>query len=106
MKTDKSRLGAYIMRLIDNTNSYPHLVAQQLAHTDTNYIKVYSLGSTTVIFTRAQGHDELLFTNERRNIKDPEIAFALDKLSNVAFKDVNVIRGDKLAEVSLTTEEI
>lgn len=94
------------MRLIDNTNSYPHLVAQQLAHTDTNYIKVYSLGSTTVIYTRAASHDELLFTNDKRNIKDAEIAFALDKLANVAFADVNVIHGDKLAEVSLATEEL
>ncbi|WP_179395115.1 DUF1827 family protein [Lacticaseibacillus absianus] len=91
------------MRLIDITNSYPHLVAQQLAHTDTTYIKLYSLGNVTVVYTRAPGHDELLFTSETRNIKDAEIAFALQKLCGVEFNDVTVIRGDKIAEVSLDT---
>ncbi|WP_262316121.1 DUF1827 family protein [Lacticaseibacillus parakribbianus] len=89
------------MRLIDITNSYPHLVTQQLAHTDATYIKVYSLGNVTVIFTKAPTHDELLFTSDTRNIKDAEIAFALEKLCGVAFNDATVIRGDKLAEVTL-----
>ncbi|MFD1429431.1 MULTISPECIES: DUF1827 family protein [Lacticaseibacillus] len=89
------------MRLIDVTNSYPNLVAQQLANTDTKFIKIYSLGSTTVIYTKAPTHTELLFTSETRNIKDTEIAFALEKLCSVKFKDVQVIRGDRLAEVSL-----
>lgn len=93
------------MRLIDVTNSYPHLVSQQLAHTDTEYVKVYSLGSTTVVFTQAQTHDELLFTNETRNIKNVEIDFTLGKLASVSIRDVNVLFGDKLAEVSLPAEK-
>lgn len=93
------------MRLIDVTNSYPHLVSQQLAHTNTAYVKVYSLGSTTVVYTQAPTHDELLFTNETRNVKNVEIAFALEKLSGVGINDVTVIHGDKLAEVSLTTTQ-
>ncbi|WP_461213007.1 DUF1827 family protein [Lacticaseibacillus sp. GG6-2] len=93
------------MRLIDITNSYPHLVAQQLAHTDAQFVKVYSLGNTTVIYTQAATHDELLFTNEARNIQDAELRFTLDKLYHVDLADVTVVRGDKLAEISLHSRQ-
>lgn len=89
------------MRLIDVTNSYPHLVQEQLAHTDTSYVKVYSLGATTVIYTRASTHDEMLFTNETRRIKKVEIDFALEYLAGVKAQDVDIVFGDKYAEVSL-----
>lgn len=92
------------MRLIDITNSYPHLVAQQLAHTDTQFVKVYSLGSTTVVYTQAATHDELLFTNETRNVQDAELAFTLEKLCGIGLKDVDVVRGPKLAEISLNSQ--
>ncbi|MCI1985668.1 MAG: DUF1827 family protein [Lactobacillus sp.] len=89
------------MRLIDITNSYPQLVAEQLANTDTQYLKVYSLGSTTVVYTRAATHDELLFTNETRNIQNAELTFALAKLCGVTLDSVRVVRGPKLAELTL-----
>ncbi|MFD1484104.1 DUF1827 family protein [Lacticaseibacillus baoqingensis] len=93
------------MRLIDITNSYPHLVAEQLAHTDTQYLKVYSLGSTTVVYSRAKTHDELLFTNDTRNIQDAELEFALAKLCGAALASVTVVRGPKLAEITLHTKQ-
>lgn len=89
------------MRLVDITNSYPHLVAQQLENTDAEYVKVYTLGAITIVYTKAPTHDELLFTSESRNIKNAEIAFALKTLCDVEFKDVDVIRGERLAEISL-----
>lgn len=93
------------MRLIDITNSYPHLVSQQLAHTDTQYVKVYSLGATTVVYTQAPTHDELLFTNETRNVQDQELRFTLEKLCDVTLDEVTVVRGPRLAEISLNSRQ-
>ena len=39
------------MHLIDITNTYKDLVAKQLATTSSEYIKVYSLGTTTVLYS-------------------------------------------------------
>lgn len=94
-----------MMRLIDVTNSYAHLVSQQLSHTDTEYVKVYSLGSTTVVYTRAAKHDEVLFTNDTRNVKDREIQFVLQKLCGVDIHDVTIIRGERMAEISLNSTQ-
>ncbi|MGO1812836.1 MAG: DUF1827 family protein, partial [Lacticaseibacillus paracasei] len=53
------------MRLINVTNSFRNLVSQQLSGTDARLVKVFSLGQTTVVYTEAPSHIELLFTNER-----------------------------------------
>ncbi|KRM72454.1 DUF1827 family protein [Lacticaseibacillus brantae] len=89
------------MRLIDVTNSFANLVSQQLAHTDAQTVHVYSLGQTTVIFTKAQNHSELLLTNEKRNIQKAEVAFAIEKLTDLNSDQVSVIYGPKLAEISI-----
>ena len=89
------------MRLIDVTNSYAYLVSQQLAHTDAQAVHVYSLGQTTVIFTKAKAHSELLLTNDKRNIQKAEVAFALEKLTDLTSDQVSVIYGPKLAEISI-----
>lgn len=68
------------MRLINVTNSFRNLVSQQLSGTDARLVKVFSLGQTTVVYTEAPSHIELLFTNERRNIQRAEIAFTLERL--------------------------
>lgn len=91
------------MRLIDVTNSYAHLVSQQLANTNAQLVQVYSLGQTTVVFTESPHHQELLFTNERRNIQDREIDFALTELTGKSIDEVDVLRSRHLAEVSLRT---
>lgn len=91
------------MRLIDVTNSYAHLVSQQLANTNAHLVQVYSLGQTTVVFTESPHHQEVLFTNERRNIQDSEINFALKELTGKSIHDVEVLRSRHLAEVSLRT---
>ncbi len=93
------------MRLIDVTNSYAHLVSQQLANTNAQLVQVYSLGQTTVVFTESPHHQELLFTNERRNIQDSEIEFALRELTSKNLDDVKVLRSRHLAEVTLRTTE-
>lgn len=96
-----SWIGVESMRLIDITNSYSHLVAQQLSATDAQFVKVYSLGPTTVVYTQAPAHQEILLTNERRNILDAEIDYVLDKLCKAKQNEVDLVRGHHLAEVSI-----
>ncbi|WP_127848263.1 DUF1827 family protein [Lacticaseibacillus hulanensis] len=93
------------MRLIDVTNSYAHLVSQQLANTNAQLVQVYSLGQTTVVFTESPHHQEVLFTNERRNIQNGEIDFTLKELAGKGIKDVKVLRSRHLAEVTIRTPE-
>ncbi|KRO16704.1 hypothetical protein IV56_GL000978 [Lacticaseibacillus saniviri JCM 17471 = DSM 24301] len=64
-------------------------------------MKVFSLGQTTVVFSEALKHRELLFTNDKRNIQPAEIDFTLDKLLSVDRSQANVIMGHHLAEVSV-----
>ena len=69
--------------------------------TDARLVKVFSLGQTTVVYTEAPSHIELLFTNERRNIQREEIAFTLDRLLKKSIGDVTPIMGHHLAEVTV-----
>lgn len=41
------------MKIINTTNSHPHLVQSQLANTDAFLVETYSAGNTDVIFTQA-----------------------------------------------------
>ena len=64
------------MKLIDITNSHSQLVNEQLANTDAYFIKVYSLGQTTVFYADAATHRDIVILNKKRRIKDVEIEFA------------------------------
>ncbi|WP_125981960.1 DUF1827 family protein [Loigolactobacillus iwatensis] len=90
------------MKLIDVTNSYVDVVTNQLNSTDAHHVRVYSLGNTTVIFTKATNHDEILLTNRSRNIQESEIDFVLDQLVHLTQAEVKPIISDKLAEISIT----
>ena len=68
------------MKLIDVTNSHADLVREQLANTDAQFVKVYSLGQTTVIFTGAATHEDVIILNKNRRVKQSEIDFVLTKL--------------------------
>ena len=61
------------MKLIDITNSHSQLVNEQLANTDAYFIKVYSLGQTTVFYADAATHRDIVILNRKRRIKDVEI---------------------------------
>ena len=63
------------MKLIDITNSHSQLVNEQLANTDAYFIKVYSLGQTTVFYADAATHRDIVILNRKRRIKDVEIEF-------------------------------
>ena len=92
------------MKLIDITRSHSEMVNEQLANTDANFVKVYSLGQTTVIYTGAPTHQDIIILNKHRRIQQKEIDFVANRL----FKDQSdfeIIRCDYFVELSISTEE-
>lgn len=75
------------MRLINVTNSYKRLVSQQLAATAATYVKVYSLGKTTVLDSRSSKERELLLKNDHRHVQQAEIDFVLKELAGLDSTD-------------------
>ncbi|WP_281829905.1 MULTISPECIES: DUF1827 family protein [Lactobacillus] len=74
------------MHLIDVTNSYAELVHSQLNTTDATYVKVYSLGNTSVIYTESQDSIGIALENHDRRILEKEVEFVINRL----VKDPNV----------------
>lgn len=68
------------MHLIDVTNSYAQLVQNQLNSTDAQYVKVYSLGNTSVVYTETPDEIEIVLENHDRRIRDDEIQFVINRL--------------------------
>ncbi len=68
------------MHLIDVTNSYAELVHSQLNTTDAIYVKVYSLGNTSVIYTESKKAIGIALENHDRRIRENEIAFVIRRL--------------------------
>ncbi len=90
------------MKLVDVTNSYSQLVSSQLDNTDANFVKVYSLGKTNVVFTQAPGHNEIVIVNETRRVRQVEIDFVIEKLiAEENRASINIIRMDELVEISI-----
>lgn len=91
------------MKLIDVTNSYRDLVNKQLESTDASYVKIYSLGKTTVIYTKATTHNEIVIVNKHRNVSSTEIDTIVRYLIDPAEKvnNLNMIQSKGLVEISL-----
>ena len=94
------------MKLIDVTNSHARLVQNQLESTDAQLVKVYSLGNTTVTYTDAPRHIEILFINRTRNVRSDEIEFVKDSFTrkyNLDFtrQNIDVIQLKGAVEISL-----
>ena len=68
------------MHLIDVTNNYSDLVHSQLNTTDANYVKVYSLGNSSVVYTETDSDIEIVIENHDRKIKDEEVEFLIRRL--------------------------
>ncbi|PIN31342.1 hypothetical protein CUC13_08845 [Bifidobacterium animalis subsp. lactis BB-12] len=68
------------MHLIDVTNNYSDLVQSQLNTTDTNYVKVYSLGNTSVIYTESKNAIGIALENRDRRVREDEIVFIIKRL--------------------------
>lgn len=89
------------MKLIEVTNSYTALVHNQLENTDAVFIKVFSLGPTTVIFSGARTHQDIILQNKKRNVKQSEIQYAIEHILEADPKDVEIFSSPHLVEVSL-----
>lgn len=68
------------MHLIDVTNTYSDLVQNQLNSTSAQYIKVYSLGNSSVVYTETDSDIEIVIENHDRKIKDEEVEFLIHRL--------------------------
>ena len=79
------------MHLIDITNTYKDLVAKQLAATSSEFIKVYSLGTTTVLYSEAAKKIEIVMENHDRPITQDEVSFVINRL----------IKGDPIYNITI-----
>lgn len=61
------------MKLINTTNSSQILVQNQLNNTDAFLVETFSAGNTSVVFTQAPLHYEILISNKHRAIQEKEI---------------------------------
>lgn len=94
------------MKLINVTNSHSRLVRNQLENTDAELVKVYTAGNTTVIYTVAPAHDEILVINKKRNLRSDEILeiknYFLRKMSKTPDDaNVSMIEEPGFAEISI-----
>lgn len=69
-----------LMHLIDITNSYKDLVQSQLNTTDATFVKVYSLGNTSVIYTESQKAIGIALENHDRRVRENEVEFVIKRL--------------------------
>ncbi|EAN10088.1 conserved hypothetical protein [Enterococcus faecium DO] len=65
------------MKLVNVTNSHSRLVLNQLENTDAHLVKVYTAGNTTIVYTEAPEHNEILLINDKRKIQPKEIEDAI-----------------------------
>ena len=93
------------MKLIDITNSHTQLVNEQLANTDAFYIKVYSLGQTTVFYADAATHRDIVILNKKRRIKDVEIEFVVHRLFHMEPDGLDIIHEDKFFEFFILVDK-
>ena len=84
------------MKLVDITSSNHQLVQNQLNNTDATFIKVYTYGATTIIFTKAAKHIEILYRNKKRQIKKIEI----DETLPILLKEQNIEHEDIASKIS------
>ena len=94
------------MKLINVTNSHSRLVRNQLENTDAEMVKVYTAGNTTVVFTVAPAHDEILMINKKRALRPAEVEeikkYFLRKMPEQPNQeDINVIHENGLVEISI-----
>jgi len=73
----------------------------KLANTDAFFVKVYSLGQTTVIYEDAATHKDIVIINRKRRVKDNEIEFVVHRLLHTTCDDLDIIYADNFVEISI-----
>lgn len=90
------------MKMIDVTNSHFELVTQQLSCSDASTIKVYTLGPTTVFYSIAPTHENIILSNKSRSIRSKEIDFAIERLFKQSTRDkIEILDGGYFVEMEL-----
>lgn len=95
------------MKLVNVTNSYKQLVNKQLENTDAYFVKVYSAGNTTAVYSEAAHHVEVLIMNKNRRIRPTEVKEILAKLLKRLPKEaydpdeISIIELNHVTEVSV-----
>lgn len=88
------------MKLIDVTNSHTDLVTRQLENTDSNTVRVYSVGPCTVIHTTANTHQNIVVVNKVRPVRERELEFIMQRLLPNADKThLEILKGHNFIEI-------
>lgn len=93
------------MKLIDITNNHSELVIEQLENTNANFVKVFSLGPTTVICSGSPVSKDIILFNKDRKIKNSEINFVLKNILETTIDNVETIHAPHIVELSLHIED-
>lgn len=92
------------MHLIDVTNTYRDLVERQLASTNSQYVKVYSLGNTSVVYSETTDKIEIVMENHKRAIRQDEVEFVIKRLIHEdKIYDITIDKSRKI--ISITCEK-
>ena len=90
-----------MMHLIDVTNSYRDLVQRQLAATNSQFVKVYSLGNTTVVYSETADKIEIVMENHKRPIRQDEVEFVIKRLIHEdRIYDITVDKSKKIISIT------
>lgn len=90
-----------MMHLIDVTNSYRDLVQRQLAATNSQFVKVYSLGNTTVVYSETADKIEIVTENHKRPIRQDEVEFVIKRLIHEdRIYDITVDKSRKIISIT------
>lgn len=90
------------MKLINITNGHAQLVNQQLSATDAKLVKVYSLGQSTVIYSEAPTHKNVVIINKNRPVKEVEIDFVIQRTLHAAKEELEILHVSNFVEISQT----
>lgn len=89
------------MHLIDVTNTHRDLVEKQLSSTVSQFVKVYSLGNTTVVYTETPNKIEIVMENHDRSIRQDEVEFVIKRLiHDDKIYDIHVDRSRKVISIT------
>lgn len=90
-----------MMHLIDVTNSYRDLVQRQLAATNSQFVKVYSLCNTTVVYSETADKIEIVMENHKRPIRQDEVEFVIKRLIHEdRIYDITVDKSRKIISIT------
>ena len=90
-----------MMHLIDVTNSYRDLVQRQLAATNSQFVKVYSLGNTIVVYSETADKIEIVMENHKRPIRQDEVEFVIKRLIHEdRIYDITVDKSRKIISIT------